>query len=65
VREAHDEEADGRVPEADHVPGQRHREQYDENEVDRAEPTCGQRHHQEPDHPGDRGADERSEQETA
>ncbi len=46
---AHDQKANGRVPEADHVPGQRHREQHDQNEVDGADPPRRERDQGEPD----------------
>ena len=43
AREAHDDEADGRVPEADHRPRQRHREQHDQQQIAGAEAARRQR----------------------
>ena len=62
ARKAHDQQADGRVPEPDHVPGQRYREQHDQNEIDNAEAAGRERDDGEPDQAGDRQPDGEKEQ---
>jgi hypothetical protein len=62
AREAHDQKADGRVPETDHVPGQRHDEQRQQNEVEGAEPAGRERDGGDPDQAEDRQSDAQEKQ---
>ena len=62
ARKAHDQKADGRVPESDHVPRQCHREEHDQDEVDGAEAAGRERDDGEPDQARDRQSDAREEQ---
>ena len=62
AREAHDQKADGRVPETDHVPGQRDGEQHQQNEIDCAEAAGRERDDGEPDQAGDRQSDAQEKQ---
>jgi hypothetical protein len=65
AREPYDQESDRGVPEADHHPGQRNREQDDQDEIDKAEAAGRQRHHQEPDHAHHCEADQGQEHDAA
>ena len=58
---AHDRQADGRVPEADHVPGKRHREEEEQNKINRTEPPRRQRKCTKPNEAGHRCGDTQEE----
>ena len=47
IGKAQDEEADHRVPEADHHPGQRHRKQHEDRDIEHSEAAGRQRQHHE------------------
>ncbi len=60
ARKAHDEEADDRVPEADHGPGQCHGKEKGKQQIEKAEAAGGQRLDCHPDQRRHRNNDKRS-----